>query len=320
MEIAQKGDVFLYATRSCLPVNSAGAKHMRDLAGRGLVILTQPRSTLDPMAGAARKSGSALQTIAVQLPDITQGLLTGQKPFQVFIQQGFQIVQVAQMGQGGLRGFGKEVAGLALRFAPLLAGLAIVTAGFALFTRWVNDGVKTDTLTRDLGKITGGANATKAELYKLKEETVTWADTSKALFSVVGKDISDYFVGDMKGMSKGVKGVLDDLTSYARQSLAGIYAGVAGTKAYLGEIEKGDRRVGCRPRPCAGDVEGNAGSDGQWLGWCGRCQVYRATGHDCRCRREQQAGAGRVQCLVDGNGRPVRHDRPERAARSAGHG
>ena len=48
MEVAQKGDVFLYATRSCLPVNSAGAKHMRDLAGRGLVILTQPRSTLDP--------------------------------------------------------------------------------------------------------------------------------------------------------------------------------------------------------------------------------------------------------------------------------
>jgi len=195
--------------------------------------------TQGAMAGAARKSGSALQTIAVQLPDITQGLLTGQKPFQVFIQQGFQIVQVAQMGQGGLRGFGKEVAGLALRFAPLLAGLAVVTAGFALFTRWVNDGVKTDTLTRDLGKITGGANATKAELYKLKEETVTWADTSKALFSVVGKDISDYFVGDMKGMSKGVKGVLDDLTSYARQALAGIYAGVAGTKAYLGEIEKG---------------------------------------------------------------------------------
>lgn len=48
MEVAKKGDVFLYATRSCLPVNSAGAKHMRALADRGLVVLTQPRSTLDP--------------------------------------------------------------------------------------------------------------------------------------------------------------------------------------------------------------------------------------------------------------------------------
>lgn len=48
MEVAKKGDVFLYATRSCLPMNSAGAKHMRDLASRNLVVLTQPRSTLDP--------------------------------------------------------------------------------------------------------------------------------------------------------------------------------------------------------------------------------------------------------------------------------
>ncbi|MBD8699805.1 hypothetical protein IFT54_08255 [Sphingomonas sp. CFBP 13714] len=191
------------------------------------------------MAGAAAKNGTALKSIAVQLPDITQGLLAGQKPMQVFIQQGAQILQVAQMGQGGLRGFGKEVAVLALRFSPLLIGLAAAGAGFALFNRWVNEGVKSDQLTRDLGQITGGANATKAELYKLKEETITWADTSKALFSVVGKDISDYFVGDMKGMSKGVKGVLDDLTSYMRSTLASIYAGVAGTKAYLAEVEKG---------------------------------------------------------------------------------
>ncbi|RZM34366.1 MAG: hypothetical protein EOP67_17440, partial [Sphingomonas sp.] len=48
-------------------------------------------------AGSMRKSGGALKNIAVQLPDITQGLLTGQKPMQVLIQQGAQIFQVAQM-------------------------------------------------------------------------------------------------------------------------------------------------------------------------------------------------------------------------------
>ncbi|TCP94477.1 hypothetical protein C8J42_101943 [Sphingomonas sp. PP-CE-1A-559] len=211
--------------------------------GRAEAALTERSNSAaqqhDQLAGSARRSGGALKNIAVQLPDITQGLLTGQKPFQVFIQQGAQIFQVAQMSEGGLRGFGKEVGVLALRFAPLLVGFAAVGAGFALFNRWVNEGVKSDQLTRDLGKITGGANATKQELFKLKDETVTWADTSKALFSVVGKDISDYFVGDMKGMSRGVKGVLDDLTGYMRQAMAGIYAGVAGTKAYLGEIEKG---------------------------------------------------------------------------------
>lgn len=48
MEVAKKGDVFLYATRSCLPINSAGKKHILALAERGLVVLTQPRSSLDP--------------------------------------------------------------------------------------------------------------------------------------------------------------------------------------------------------------------------------------------------------------------------------
>ncbi len=222
-------------------MSAAGASAEELARAEGMLIdrANVATQTHGAMAGAAAKNGTALKSIAVQLPDITQGLLTGQKPMQVFIQQGAQILQVAQMGQGGLRGFGKEVAVLALRFSPLLIGLAAAGAGFALFNRWVNEGVKSDQLTRDLGKITGGANATKAELYKLKEETITWADTSKALFSVVGKDISDYFVGDMKGMSKGVKGVLDDLTSYMRSTLAGIYAGVAGTKAYLAEVEKG---------------------------------------------------------------------------------
>ncbi|TCP91893.1 hypothetical protein C8J42_103585 [Sphingomonas sp. PP-CE-1A-559] len=193
----------------------------------------------DQMTASARKSGGALKNIAVQLPDITQGLLTGQKPFQVFIQQGAQIFQVAQMSEGGLRGFGKEVGALTLRFAPLLIGFAAIGAGFALFNRWVNQGVTNDQLTGHLGKITGGADATKQELYKLKDATVTWANTSEALFSVVGKDIAAAFVGDMKGMGKDVKTILNDLTSYGVNALAGMYAAVAGMKSYLGEVEKG---------------------------------------------------------------------------------
>ena len=48
MEVAKPGDVFTYATRLCLPVNSAGAKRMRELAALDLVVLTRPRSTIDP--------------------------------------------------------------------------------------------------------------------------------------------------------------------------------------------------------------------------------------------------------------------------------
>lgn len=238
------------ASQSRLNAEIAEARRVMTAAGASAAELGRAESMLaeragvatqqhNLMAGAARRSGGALQNVAIQIPDIAQGLLTGQKPMTVFIQQGFQIAQVGMMAEGGLRGFGKELAALAVRFSPFLIGIAAAGAGFALFNRWVNQGVKSDQLTRDLGKITGGADATKQELYKLKDATITWADTSSALFSVVGKDISNYFVGDMKGMSKGVKGVLDDLTSYMRQAMAGIYAGVAGTKAYLGEIEKG---------------------------------------------------------------------------------
>lgn len=48
METAKAGDTFLYATRACLPIGSAGAKRMRDLSDRGLVMLTRTRAPLDP--------------------------------------------------------------------------------------------------------------------------------------------------------------------------------------------------------------------------------------------------------------------------------
>ena len=47
LEIAKPGDRFVYATRLCLPINSAGRKRMLVLENRGLVCLTRPRSTLD---------------------------------------------------------------------------------------------------------------------------------------------------------------------------------------------------------------------------------------------------------------------------------
>ncbi len=48
MEVAQTGDRFVYATRLALPRVSKGAAHMRTLSQRGLVELTQVRSTIDP--------------------------------------------------------------------------------------------------------------------------------------------------------------------------------------------------------------------------------------------------------------------------------
>lgn len=62
MEIAKHGDVFTYATRLCLPVNSAGAKRMRQLEQLGIVLLTRPRSTLDPTVFNYRATRTAKPT------------------------------------------------------------------------------------------------------------------------------------------------------------------------------------------------------------------------------------------------------------------
>lgn len=236
----------------------AGATPKAEYARQQAVLTGRLREAEQAHAGyeaATRKSGFATKQFALQLPDIVGGLLTGQKPMQVAIQQGGQLAQVAQMAEGGVRGFTREIALAALPFAPFIAVLGAATAGFGLFVRWINQGVTNDQLTRDLGKITGGANATKQELYKLREETVTWGDTSKALFHEVGKDIERYFVGDMKNMSAEVKAVLDGMTAYGKRTLAGMYAGLAGTKAYLGELEKGGVKAVWRELTSPGDPE-----------------------------------------------------------------
>ena len=57
---ARAGDLFVYATRCSLPVASAGAKAARDLAGQGLVLLTQARVTgTDLRNYRATRSGRA---------------------------------------------------------------------------------------------------------------------------------------------------------------------------------------------------------------------------------------------------------------------
>ncbi|MGT2514803.1 phage tail length tape measure family protein [Sphingomonas panni] len=187
---------------------------------------------------AANNAGAGLRIVALQMPDVIQGLLTAQPPMQILIQQGSQIYQAGQAAGIGLRTMAASVGALILPFTPLIAVLGVATAGFGLFVREMNRGVSNSELTRGLGKTAEQAEVAERQLKKLKEETITWGDTASALFTVVGKDIKDGFVKDMADMGSDVKAVLDDLTSYGRTALAGLYAGTVGMKAYLGEISK----------------------------------------------------------------------------------
>lgn len=188
------------------------------------------------LAVAGGRSRGSMTQLSFQLNDVATMAAMGAKPMQIFASQAGQIFQVAQMAEGGVKGFGSEVVAMTLRFAPFIAAAAVAAAGLGVFVHWASEGVTNEQLTSDLGKITGGADATKAELWKLRDATISWGDVTKALFSEVGKDIAEQFVGDMKQMGASVHTVLDNMATYGRMTMAGMYAGLAGTKAYMGEI------------------------------------------------------------------------------------
>ena len=65
---------------------------------------------------------------------------------QIFASQAGQIFQVAQMAEGGVRGFGREMGALALRFAPVFIAATALTAGLSLLVRDINQGVTSNQL------------------------------------------------------------------------------------------------------------------------------------------------------------------------------
>ncbi len=97
-----------------------------------------------------------LRMIAVQLPDIIGGLLTGQKPLQVLIQQGGQITQQAQMAEGGIAGLARSIGSL-LTPASIAAGAAAVgvIAAVAAWWEYGNAVQKAADLSRGSGVVIG---------------------------------------------------------------------------------------------------------------------------------------------------------------------
>lgn len=120
-------------------------------------------------ATAAGKNAFAIKQTVIQLPDIIGGLLTGQKPMQVFIQQGSQIAQIGMMAEGGLKGFAMSLGRLALAFLPFVAAAAV--AGVAI-DRWM-DSVKKGTDLKDYASTLG---LTAKETKNLADVTVTAGD------------------------------------------------------------------------------------------------------------------------------------------------
>ncbi|WP_260597809.1 phage tail length tape measure family protein [Sphingomonas endolithica] len=211
----------LYRTGATAPAEYARQQEV--LTGR----LAAAGKQHDALAGSSRRSGFAMQQFALQLPDIIQGLLTGQKPMTIAIQQGGQLAQVAQMAEGGMKGFARQLLAGAAAFAPFIAVAAVAVAGFALFDRAVSKGIDTKEMVAGLG-------LTRAEIKRLKDTTVDTGDVVKATFQVMAKRVG-FELGNVKGWFGDA---MDFMTKLGRLTLAGIYAEFVGTFRAVGAIVK----------------------------------------------------------------------------------
>ncbi|GAA3708552.1 hypothetical protein GCM10022268_17350 [Sphingomonas cynarae] len=166
------------------------ARQQQVLTGR----LREVAQAHDTMHTSARRASGTLAQMAPQFNDIATMAALGAPPFQIFASQFGQIVQVAQQAEGGIAGFSKQMGGLALSFAPLIAVAAV--AGVAIY-RWqdqLND-------TAGLKKYAEGLGLTHDEMKKLGEQSITTGDIVAGVWKTItdgagldgkGKSIMDY--------------------------------------------------------------------------------------------------------------------------------
>jgi phage-related minor tail protein len=91
-------------------------------------VLGLTRTSATGAANAMGLTAFQMRQIAIQAPDVVQGLLSGQRPFQILIQQGGQVAQIMGMGPNGFGG----ALSAALKFLPGLLGFGAVAAVFGL--------------------------------------------------------------------------------------------------------------------------------------------------------------------------------------------
>lgn len=190
------------------------------------------------MAMAGRKNAFAMQQVAIQIPDVVQGILSGQKPFQIFIQQGGQIAQIAMMAEGGIKGLALEFGALALAAAPAIAVLGTVAAvGFAAFKQFQSQVKDSGDLTRyrdslglthkEMLQLSDGTDQAGGKIKELTDVTVTAGDVMAGLWKTIadGANVN----GAWDSIKDGAVSVFGVIIEAWNATSAGITAGIYGT-------------------------------------------------------------------------------------------
>lgn len=176
----------------------------------------------------AGKNGYALTQLSFQLNDVATMAALGAPPMQIFVSQAGQIVQVAQMAEGGVKGLAASMGGFLLRFSPVIIALGAATAGLALFNREMSRGI-------DTSKMVDGLGLTKDEIKQLKNVSISTGDVVKATFQELAASVGL----NMTKASKWFGEAMDWMTVAGRQYLAALYAQFTGTFRSIGVIVKG---------------------------------------------------------------------------------
>ncbi|WP_294390454.1 hypothetical protein [uncultured Sphingomonas sp.] len=166
------------------------ARQQEVLAGR----LRQVGQAHDTQMRAIKGGAGTMTQLSFQLNDIATMASLGAKPMQIFASQAGQIFQIAQMAEGGIAGFAKQVSLLALAWAPVIAAFSVVAVGFSRWQDQVNDdsGIK---------KYVDGLGLTHKELKKLGDVSVSTGDMIAGMWKTIsdglslggsGKRIMDY--------------------------------------------------------------------------------------------------------------------------------
>lgn len=215
----------------------AGATAPAEYARQQEVLGQRLRSTTqqhEAMAVAGGANANAMRNLALQMPDVVQGLLTGQKPFTILIQQGGQLVQVAMMAEGGLKSMAIAAGTLALYLAPLAVVAGIGYAAIAKFQSSVKDSGELTRYRDGLGlthkemlQLSDGVDKAGGKIEQLTSVTVTAGD----VMSGVWKAVSDQAGagGNWDGLKKGASEAFDWVTEAWNKTSAGITAGIYGT-------------------------------------------------------------------------------------------
>lgn len=163
-----------------------------------------------PLRAFTRSAGQArmqMMNLGYQLNDIGMTLASGMNPMTVMIQQGSQIAQIYS-GQGGVSQAFKDLSQLLLSLGRRLWPLAAIAAGFGMLQREIN---------------------------KTSETQVSFMDTTKAVFQVLGRYIWEYIEGPVKGLQQAWNAVLDWIAENFKVFMNNVIRGGVQLVRILGE-------------------------------------------------------------------------------------